>query len=243
MIVIPMAGLSSRFYKAGYTKPKYMLQLDKKSLFNHSVESFKSYFETEKFIFIIRDIQDTKNFVTQKANQLGIKNFEIATLSEPTRGQAETVAIGLKNYEESGSKLTIFNIDTFRPNFTYPNLESIEDGYLEVFCGEGNNWSYVRPIKKGETRVELTAEKKVISNLCCTGLYHFSRAKDFFTSYKNYLSLPSEEWEKGELYIAPLYNHLIQKGRKIHFKLIDRDEVIFCGTPSEYEDLTIQFQN
>ncbi|EGR1720790.1 capsular biosynthesis protein, partial [Vibrio parahaemolyticus] len=25
MIVIPMAGMSSRFFKAGYDKPKYML--------------------------------------------------------------------------------------------------------------------------------------------------------------------------------------------------------------------------
>ncbi|EGR2739468.1 capsular biosynthesis protein, partial [Vibrio parahaemolyticus] len=26
MIVIPMAGMSSRFFKAGYDKPKYMLE-------------------------------------------------------------------------------------------------------------------------------------------------------------------------------------------------------------------------
>ena len=40
MIVIPMAGLSSRFTKAGYTKPKYMLPLAGKSVFAHSIESF-----------------------------------------------------------------------------------------------------------------------------------------------------------------------------------------------------------
>ncbi|EOA0230274.1 capsular biosynthesis protein, partial [Escherichia coli] len=36
MIVIPMAGLSSRFKKAGYVKPKYMLEAHGKTLFSHS---------------------------------------------------------------------------------------------------------------------------------------------------------------------------------------------------------------
>ncbi|ECR5117115.1 capsular biosynthesis protein, partial [Salmonella enterica] len=33
MIIIPMAGLSSRFFKAGYTKPKYELKAHDKTLF------------------------------------------------------------------------------------------------------------------------------------------------------------------------------------------------------------------
>lgn len=49
MIIIPMAGLSSRFFKAGYTKPKYMLDAHGISLFDHAVNSFKAYFKTETF--------------------------------------------------------------------------------------------------------------------------------------------------------------------------------------------------
>ncbi|TOH10549.1 capsular biosynthesis protein, partial [Vibrio parahaemolyticus] len=44
MIVIPMAGMSSRFFKAGYKLPKYMLEAHGKSLFEHSLRSFESYF-------------------------------------------------------------------------------------------------------------------------------------------------------------------------------------------------------
>ena len=40
-----------------------------------------------------------------------------------------------------------------------------------------------------------------------------------------------------ELYVAPLYNHLIAWSHKIHIHIIRRDEVIFSGVPEEYEQL------
>lgn len=42
IIIFPMAGLSSRFAKAGYDKPKYMLDLKGNSVFFHAVNSFKN---------------------------------------------------------------------------------------------------------------------------------------------------------------------------------------------------------
>ena len=35
-----------------------------------------------------------------------------------------------------------------------------------------------------------------------------------------------------ELYVAPLYNSLIDKGGEVHINIIKREEVIFCGIPS-----------
>lgn len=235
MIVIPMAGLSSRFYKAGYDIPKYMLEAKGKSIFEHSVGSFSKYFSSKKFVFIIRNICDTKAFVKQRAELLGIKEYDIVTLNSETRGQAETVALGLESYKDANKSITIFNIDTFRPGFLFPNLSDLGNGYLEVFKGSGCNWSYVKPIGNG-SKISLTAEKNPISNLCCTGLYHFSHIKDFFEAYQAYASLSHDKWEKGELYVAPLYNFLINNGRDIHYNLIEREEVVFCGTPEEYKD-------
>jgi len=235
MIVIPMAGLSSRFFDAGFSQPKYKLMAHGITLFDHSVMSFIRYFDNEHFVFIIRDIYNTHSFVCERALALGIKSYEIIKLEGETRGQAETVAIALKN-RHSKTPLTIFNIDTFRPNFTFPEIESMEDGYLEVFEGQGENWSFAKPLNDQDTLVIETAEKSAISNLCSTGLYYFSRASDFLDAFYRYVEKPKIEWAKGELYVAPLYNLLIQKGLKIHFNLIKRDEVVFCGIPSEYND-------
>lgn len=234
MIVIPMAGMSSRFFKAGFDKPKYMLDAHAKPLFDYAVESFKAYFSTEHFLFIIRDVYQTADFVKQRAEYLGIASFEVKVLDDETRGQAETVFLGTQHIEEKTTSMTIFNIDTFRPDFRYPKEITNWSGYLEVFTGSGDNWSFAKPISEQSTQVIETAEKRPISNLCSTGLYYFSSLSSFQDAYIDYLNKPQDEWEKGELYIAPLYNYLISKGEPIHYNLINRDEVIFCGVPDEY---------
>ncbi|MDN3608504.1 glycosyltransferase family 2 protein [Vibrio ostreicida] len=244
MIVIPMAGMSSRFFKAGYNKPKYMLEAHGETLFEHSVKSFCRYFSALPFLFIVKDVFDTPEFVSQKAKQLGISEFYIATLTEETRGQAETVTLGLEQLEKQGhgytGPITVFNIDTFRPDFEFPDLASTSNGYLEVFKGSGDNWSFAKPKSPDSTQVVQTAEKNPISDLCSTGLYHFGQKQDYLDIYYQYLAKPQTEWEKGELYIAPLYNLLIEKGFRVDYHLIERNEVVFCGVPSEYTDFLNQ---
>ena len=149
-------------------------------------------------------------------------------------GQAETVELGLAGAEiGDGAPLTIFNIDTFRPGFVFPPAMGGLDGWLEVFKGEGANWSYVRPAPGPDPIALETAEKRPISDLCCTGLYHFARAGDFRRALAEERKAPQAK----ELYVAPLYNHLIREGGRIGYSLIGRGEVVFCGTPAEYESL------
>lgn len=234
-IVIPMAGLSSRFTKAGYTLPKYMLYVKNKSLFRLAVESFEKYFDTVRFVFIARDVFDTERFIKEECNLLGIKDFSVVMLDQPTRGQAETV---IKGVEGAGVKddenILIFNIDTFRPGFIFPENIKDWDGYLEVFEGSGANWSYAKTESENSTRVVETAEKREISTHCSTGIYYFKKAKEFVDAYNENLVNPI----KGvpELYVAPLYNFLIRDGKSIHINIIPRETVIFCGVPQEYEE-------
>lgn len=239
MIVIPMAGLSSRFFKAGYQQPKYMLEAHGISLFDHAILSFKAYFDSEPFLFIVRADFDTPAFVEQRCVALGIKQFEIHVLNQETRGQAETVYLGLTDINDS-TPITIFNIDTFRPEFQLPALCQFADGYLEVFKGEGDNWSYAKPITEDSDKVIETAEKNPISDLCSTGLYYFAHAGDFKRAFEVEAAKPASQWQKQELYIAPLYNQLIAQGLDIRYHLIEREQVIFCGVPQEYLDFLKQ---
>jgi hypothetical protein len=234
MIVIPMAGLSSRFNAAGYKQPKFMLPLGGRTVFDHAVGSFGAYFAGVPFLFIVRGGAEVGDFVAESCAALGIKNLQIETLSGPTAGQAETVELGLKGAGVPGdTPITIFNIDTFRPGFRFPEQPWSKSaaGYLEVFRGAGSNWSYVRPAAYSSDRVIETAEKRPISNLCCTGLYHFARAQDFLAS----LVVERHEPSTAELYVAPLYNHLIREGMAVHYCLVSASEIVFCGVPSEYE--------
>ena len=237
MIVIPMAGLSRRFADAGYRVPKYMLSAHGQSIFSHAVRSFAAYFDTVPFLFVVRDIADTPKFVDKECRRLGLANFQVVVLRETTRGQAETVEHGLAHAPVSAdAPVTIFNIDTIRPNFSLMSFTGRSDGYLEVFRGTGANWSYVRPAASGSDVVAETAEKHAISNLCCTGIYHFASARLFHTAYAEYLTNFDHSSRLKELYVAPLYNVLISLGQVIRYTIIDQSEVIFCGVPDEYEN-------
>jgi hypothetical protein len=231
MIVIPMAGRSQRFYDAGYDRPKFMLQLSGRSVFAHAVGSFEAAFADTPFLFIAA--AEAAPFVRQEARALGVAQFEVVSLSSPTAGQAETVERGVEALGWAGP-LAIFNIDTFRPGFALPGEPlASADGWLEVFRGSGANWSYVKPAPGPEPWALETAEKRPISDLCCTGLYHFARAADFHAALAAERAAP----QASELYVAPLYNHLIAAGRRIGWRLVEADEVVFCGTPAEYEAL------
>lgn len=236
MIVIPMAGLSSRFFKAGYDRPKYQLLLGNQTIFSWAVSSFEQYFKTDMFVFIYRNVFETENFLKNEIEKLQIKNYKLVCLENETLGQADTVYQGLKGIEED--ELFIFNIDSKLLNFTKPEWYSSCDGYLEVFRGEGTHWSFVKP---GEgLSVIRTTEKDRVSDLCSNGLYYF-KSLNVFNSAVEY-SLKNKIFVKNELYIAPLYNLLIADGKSVLYDLKSSDNIQFCGIPDEYITLLKTFE-
>jgi hypothetical protein len=234
--VFPMAGESRRFAQAGYQEPKFRLPIHGASLFDHVVRGFAAYFDMDLFVFIARD-SEAAGFVTERCQTLGIAKPVIVTLDTPTAGQAETVFLGLEKAGIDDSEaVTIFNIDTIRPGYSKPArfADPAWAGYLEVFHGTGEQWSFVAPDPDDPDGVARVTEKLPISDLCCTGLYHFRRAGDFRWTYRN-PAPPASEAERRERYVAPLYNSLIARGDRIAFRVIDPSRIVFCGTPEQYE--------
>lgn len=244
MICLPMAGLSSRFFKAGYEVPKYMLDLQGQTVFAHALRSFEAYFTTEPMLIICRADYDTPAFVCAECEKAGLPadRLDLVVLDHETAGQAETVAKGLEMaHADPAQALTIFNIDTFRPGFRYPTAfdPARVDGYLEVFEGVGDHWSFAAPDETATLpfKVARVTEKQRISDLCSTGLYYFRTVALFQELYASIAARDPATLQGGERYIAPLYNMAIQAGKDIRYALVPIEEVRFCGTPAEYEAL------
>lgn len=232
-----MAGLSSRFLNEGYKLPKFMLKLNGNTLFYHSIKSFSNYIEDETFIFITLKRYGCVDFIENELKLVGVVNYKIVELENDTLGQASTIFEGLQEIQELKNEdpLIIFNIDTFRPNYLKPDFINSVDGYLEVFEGEGDNWSFCKVSDTDSSLVVKTAEKEPISNYCSTGLYYFARYDFFKDAFQH--STSNVRLVKGEYYVAPLYNFLIGKGLKVRIAIIEEKDVVFCGTPDEYEKL------
>ena len=94
----------------------------------------------------------------------------------------------------------------------------------------GENYSFV---KLGEDEwASDVVEKKRISDHASVGLYWFARAGDFVDAYEDFFSNPAN-LVKGERYIAPLYQHLIQHHKKISIADLPVPDVHVLGTPME----------
>lgn len=233
MIVIPMAGLSSRFFRAGYAKPKYQLMLGEETVFSWAIKSFEQYFETDKFVFIYRDVYDTESFIQSELNTLGIADYELICLPEETLGQADTVYQGVCHLPDE--EIYIFNIDSKILGFKKPDWVHECDGYLEVFKGVGDHWSFALPENENSLKVIKTAEKERISDLCSNGLYYFKNKEVFERLFLD--ARQNNQTTKNEYYIAPLYNQMIDNGLDVFYNLIDSHSILFCGTPNEYHKL------
>ena len=238
--VIPMAGLSSRFFKAGYSVPKYQLNINSSSMFLWSVESFKNYYSSDRFLFICRDVYETPAFIEKEINKISLPSYDIAVLEKETLGQADTVYQGLAKMDllNSDEDVFIFNIDSRIEFFEKPDYvkNGEVDGYLEVFKSDGEHWSFVEP--GSNCSVIRTTEKERISDLCSDGLYYFKRISDFTRVFER--TRNAGQFSHNELYIAPMYNSLIKSEMNIKYQLVPRSKVIICGTPEEYRAMLNQ---
>ncbi len=231
MIVIPMAGLSSRFTKAGYREPKWRLPLGDRPLLDWSLLSFEHQFATEPFLIPFLSLPGTREFIESRVAALGIRQVQLIPLPQPTGGQAETVHQGLEAASVPDAEaLTIFNIDTIRLGYQPDVLIGQCDGLVECFRGEGEHWSFVQPRDERSRSVARVAEKTRISDLCSTGLYYFRSAGLFRAMF----SAERESPTMPELYVAPLYQRMVDSGMDVRYSVIPADEVVFSGTPDEY---------
>ncbi len=227
-LVIPMAGAGSRFTQAGYALPKSLLPAHGKTLLEWSVDSIPLPLVTRMvFVGLESQRKDIEGLVTER---YAANKPEFVWLPQVTRGQAETV-MKAEHLLIPERGLVIFNIDTA---FDSPSLAALlsdttHDGVLGSFHSDEDRFSFARLDDAG--KVVEVREKVPISYHALTGLYHFSRCSDFLTVARN--AIERNQTEKGEFYVAPLYNELIAQGREFVIDKAARHQIL--GTPAEYE--------
>lgn len=228
-IVITMAGLGSRFRKAGYNIPKYMIEAKGQTLFEWSLESLTGFEDDNTYYFVVRKEDDALRFISDVCKNRGILKFKIIEIECLTKGQAETVMLA-EPFWDSLKPLLIYNIDTYIEAGEMNSSQIKGDGFIPCFQGEGDHWSFVRLDKEGS--VTEIKEKKRISNFCTVGAYYFKTANLFKELYTQ-LYLTNKYLEAGEQYVAPMYDLLLKKKGQIYIADIPVNKVHVLGTPEE----------
>lgn len=231
-IIITMAGEGRRFKEAGYDQPKYEIEVNGRTLFEWSMESLRGYYEfTKKCVFLVQKKDHAKSFIRKHCRDYQIPEVEVIELSEKTDGQATTCYLATKGLQDTDEVL-VYNIDTYVEAYTLKYGDISGDGFLTCFQAEGDHWSFVKTGSDGlATEVR---EKKRISDHCSIGLYYFSSAKLYNETYLQYYN-EEKNLERGEKYIAPLYNAMIRNGLSVKIQDIPSEKVHVLGTPEEVE--------
>jgi HAD superfamily hydrolase (TIGR01509 family) len=227
-ILMPMAGLGSRFTAAGYKLPKPLIDVNGKPMLQTVVENLNI---DGNFIFIVQK-EHYEQYNLNILLSLIAKDCKIIQVNGITEGAACTALLA-KEFINNDMHLIISNSDQFiewnSNDFIYNSISNDLDGNILTFATTGNKWSYAKTNEFGF--VEEVAEKKEISNSATCGIYYFKHGSDFVNAAENMISKNIKT--NNEYYICPTYNELIATGKKI--KTMNCDKMWGLGTPEDLE--------
>lgn len=219
-VVIPMAGLSSRFFNYGFKKIKYELPVDRKGtrMIDAAIQSL-CVTQDSKFYFLIReDVKNLKGTIVKTDNV--------------TQGSASSVNI-LYDYLDENKPLIVANCDQIM-EYSYDNFIrecSKYDGCVMTYHDETmspkNSFISFNP-----TRV--TEKIPMKNSHPLTGIHYFKEARMFREGYdymvKNDIKAPN-----GEFYVSLVYQALVELGYTIGmYKLSGNEKYHPIGEPIEY---------
>jgi hypothetical protein len=232
-VIITMAGFGRRFLDAGYTVPKYRIMAHGRSLFSWSMISLRSFIQNDaRFSFVVREADNSADFIRDEARSLGIAHTAVVELDQPTDGQATTAMLAADRIESRNVPMLIYNIDTFVHPGALPASGVRGEGWIPCFDAAGDAWSFAAADSEG--RISEVREKVRISPHATVGLYWFSSFDCFADAYSRHYSNPAN-LEKGERYVAPVYNTLIASGGSVFLHNVPVQAVIPLGTPADVE--------
>lgn len=232
-IVVPCAGLGSRFANAGYTFPKPLIDVNGKPMIQVVVENLNI---NGRFIFIVQKSHHEKYNLKYFLNAIA-PNCVIVCTDGLTEGSACSILLA-REYINNDNPLVIANSDQYLEwdarQFLYTCASDGIDGCISTFENSHPKFSYASVDDDGY--VTHVAEKRVISPHATTGIYYWARGSDY-VKYADAM-IAKDIRVNGEFYTCPVFNEAIQDGKKI--KIAPARKFWCLGTP---EDLDLYLRN
>lgn len=232
-IVIPMAGMGSRFAKQGYQKPKPFIDVLGTTMIEQVMDNLT--LPRARYILLARqEHMEKEPGIVSRLEQPG--DVKILPVEKLTEGTACTVLLARQEIDLE-APLLIANCDQLVDfqcsDFIQDCLDRGLDGSILVFRDAEMNpkWSFARTDEQG---IVLEVKEKVpISDLATVGIYFFSKGRYFITAALD--MIVQNDRVNGEFYTCPVYNYAIANGQKIGVFKISSEAMHGLGTPEDLE--------
>jgi RpiB/LacA/LacB family sugar-phosphate isomerase len=224
-LLVPMAGLGKRFKDQGFFLPKPLIMVEDKQIIDYSFLSIIP--EEYNLVFVVRRDHVNEFSIDKILQEKYGKDITLVICEELTHGTVCSCLLA-EPYIAPDAPLVIYTLDVyFQPVFSVKSLPPEDDGLILTFKSNSPLYSYAQTDESGY--VTKTAEKSPISSNASVGIYCFSKGRDFVHYAKQMVQ--NKLTTNNEYYIAPLYNLLVQAGKKISVQSVEKMHVM--GTPEE----------
>lgn len=220
-IILPLAGSSDLFQKAGFPYPKPLIDINGKPMIEWVIESTKSLAISSQIIFIIKE-EDSNVYHLDNTLKLLDPNCEIVKLKNNTKGGLCSVLMAIDLINEDDSVLVLNSdqiIDEKLSLFHDFWKQKKSDVGIVTFKSVHPRWSYA--LTEGDAIIQ-TAEKNPISNQAIAGYYYFNSAKLFFDCA--FQTIINDVQKDGLFYISPIINEFILRNKKVHYYQIANEQ-------------------
>ncbi len=232
-VVIPMAGLGSRFRDAGYTLPKPFIDVNGKPMIENVIQNL--YVPDATYILIMQKEHQIQHadIIADIASRYTIKTISVDKLTE---GTACTVLYSrrLINNETplliaNSDQIVDIDIQDFIADVSNRNL----DGSILTFIDHARDpkWSFAQLEGDLVTRVK---EKVSISEFATVGIYYFASGRKFVNAAIDMII--ENDRVNNEFYTCPVYNYMIADNQKIGIFNIKLESMHGIGTPNDLTD-------
>lgn len=232
-IVVPMAGLGTRFKNAGYKVPKTLIDVSGKPMIQRVIDNVTPKRHKYHFTFLC-NAEHIRRYSLDSELSKYAPHCTVVPVPGTTLGAAATVLLAIDAIDSSmpllvvnSDQLVEASIDAFLSDAENRQL----DGLIMTFPASETRWSYA---KVGEDDlVSAVAEKDPISARATAGIYFFSSGNEFIASCQEMIQ--KDIRTNNEFYVCPVYNELIQRGKRVGVYDIGRGQMHGLGTPEELE--------
>ena len=230
-LIMPMAGSGSRFYDAGFSQPKPLIEICNKPFFWWATQSLLANTnQNVRLIYVVLD-EHVKKFDLENNIYQYFPEAIVVKIKAVTSGSLETAMLGTSH---ANKNLPIIMNDCdhlFKTGLLDKKLFELSRGGLEGFlCNFKSSlkqYSYARYDESGFL-IE-AVEKMAISEDAIAGAYAF-RSYEILEKY-------SKEYREtciySELFTSGIFDLMAKKGLKIGS--LQLSEHIAFGTPEEYK--------
>ncbi len=245
-VIIPMAGLGSRFTDYGFTINKYLLPIDGnlQPMIKAAILTLKVP-ESSHFIFIIREMTDPDLLLRQLLENICKENNYACTILSVdyfTEGPTSTAMIAA-NIINNDTPLLVSNSDQILDwNYDAFKEKTLSaDGTVltynppyELKIGSKDKHSFVHFNSDGLP--DQFAEKIVLSKEALVGVHYFKKGS-YFVDAANYTFRNNMRAPNGEFYLSLTYQAMLNMGYSINtYNLSDSGNENYypVGEPGDY---------